>query len=70
MIGKLDLSGGRIVEHPAQLEARLLGRSKMKVLGTILGHLTLLGSLLILRLRSPRHAEAAGTPVNLSSPVT
>ena len=33
MLGRLDLAGGRIVEYPTQLEARILGRSKMKVLG-------------------------------------
>jgi polysaccharide deacetylase family protein (PEP-CTERM system associated) len=38
----LDLEGKRIVEHPAVLEVRLLGRSKMKVLRTIGGHLRLL----------------------------
>lgn len=34
--------GGRVVEVPAVLEARLLGTSKMKVLRTIVGHLGLL----------------------------
>lgn len=34
--------GGRVVEHPATLERRLLGTSKMKLLRTILGHLGLL----------------------------
>jgi polysaccharide deacetylase family protein (PEP-CTERM system associated) len=38
----LDLEGKRIVEHPAVLEVRLLGRSKMKLLRTIGGHLRLL----------------------------
>jgi hypothetical protein len=42
MLGRLDLQGGRIVECPAVLEARLLGHSKMKTLRTILGHLRLL----------------------------
>lgn len=46
MLGLLDLSGGRIVEYPATLEARMLGYSKMKVLRTIGGHLSLLGRLL------------------------
>jgi polysaccharide deacetylase family protein (PEP-CTERM system associated) len=44
-LGRIDLAGGRIVEFPATLEVRLVGRSKMKVLGTIVGHLGLLGSL-------------------------
>ncbi|OLD98260.1 MAG: hypothetical protein AUI36_45175 [Cyanobacteria bacterium 13_1_40CM_2_61_4] len=50
MLGKLDLGGSRIVEYPATLEARMLGRSKMKVLRTIAGHMHLLLRLLALRL--------------------
>jgi hypothetical protein len=42
MLGRLDLRGGHIVECPAVLEVRLLGRSKMKTLRTIAGHLRLL----------------------------
>jgi len=38
----LDLEGKRIVEHPAVLEVRLLGHSKMKFFRTIAGHLRLL----------------------------
>ena len=34
--------GGRVVEHPCVLEARLFGLSKMRVLRTIRGHLGLL----------------------------
>jgi polysaccharide deacetylase family protein (PEP-CTERM system associated) len=50
MLGKLDLKGARISEYPATLEVRLLGRSKMKVCRTILGHLGLLARLLSIRL--------------------
>ncbi len=53
LLARLDLNGGRIVEHPATLEVRLLGRSKMKTVKTILGHLKLLSRLLIYRLTSP-----------------
>jgi dolichol-phosphate mannosyltransferase len=60
MLGQLDLAGRRIVEFPATLEARMLGRSKMKVLRTILGHLSLLTHLLRLRLLGDRAVE---TPV-------
>jgi len=49
MLGRLDLAGRRIVECPAALEARMLGRSKMKVLRTIAGHLSLLAHLVRLR---------------------
>lgn len=48
-LGKLDLSGGKIVEYPAVLEVRLFGFSKMKTARTILGHLKLLSHLLRLR---------------------
>ena len=51
LLGRLDLAGATIVEFPATLEARMLGRSKMKVLRTIAGHLGLLIELFRLRLR-------------------
>jgi glycosyltransferase involved in cell wall biosynthesis len=51
MLGRLDLAGRRIVEYPATLEARMIGRSKMKVLRTITGHLSLLLHLVGVRLR-------------------
>ena len=42
MLGRFDLDGHRIVECPATLEVRMLGRSKMRILLTIVGHLGLL----------------------------
>ncbi|MBI5534536.1 MAG: glycosyltransferase [Deltaproteobacteria bacterium] len=42
MIGVLSMRRARIVEYPAVLEVRMLGRSKMKIVRTILGHLRLL----------------------------
>ncbi len=45
MLGRLDLSGGRIVEFPTILEVRLFGFSKMKTARTIFGHLKLLSKL-------------------------
>ena len=45
LIGKLALSGAEIVEHPATLEVRVLGHSKMKIVQTIVGHLGLITSL-------------------------
>jgi polysaccharide deacetylase family protein (PEP-CTERM system associated) len=51
MLGLLDLAGGRIVECPAVLEVRLLGRSKMKVVKTMAGHLRLLARLAAARVR-------------------
>ncbi len=41
----LALRGERVAEHPAVLESRLLGESKMKVLATITAHLRLLADL-------------------------
>ena len=49
-IGRLDLSGSRIVEYPTTLEVRMLGRSKMRVLKTIAGQLGLLRKLIAIRL--------------------
>ena len=51
MLGRLDLEGGRIVECPAVLDVRLLGRSKMKIAKTIAGHLRLLTRLAAARMR-------------------
>jgi glycosyltransferase involved in cell wall biosynthesis len=45
LVGKLALSGAKIVEYPATLEVRVLGHSKMKIVRTIVGHLGLLASL-------------------------
>jgi hypothetical protein len=52
MLGRLDLAGHRIVEFLATLEARLLGRSKMRVLRTVSRHLSLLAHIVGLRLRA------------------
>jgi hypothetical protein len=49
ILSKLDTKGGRVVECPAVIEVRLLGHSKMKVLGTIVGHLKLLAQLAVER---------------------
>src|SRR5262249_55423059 len=38
-LGRLDLKRIRIVEHPATLQVRIFGHSKMKTLRTIFGHL-------------------------------
>ncbi len=54
MLGLLDLQGGKIAECPAVLEVRLLGRSKMKTLRTIFGHLGLLARFGAKRLVGPK----------------
>jgi polysaccharide deacetylase family protein (PEP-CTERM system associated) len=66
ILGKLDLQGSKVVEYPATLEVRMLGRSKMKVLRTIAGHLKLLTRLAWQRLfaRPPQPLPpAVGEPV-------
>jgi hypothetical protein len=60
-MAQADLAGRRIVEYPTTLEVRVLGRSKMKVLRTIAGHLSLLTDLARLRLR--RRSAAVGMGV-------
>jgi hypothetical protein len=63
ILARLDLQGSAVVEHPATLEVRLLGTSKMKVLRSVAGHLRLLVRLAALRLfgahRTGRGAEPA-----------
>jgi polysaccharide deacetylase family protein (PEP-CTERM system associated) len=54
MLMILDLRGRRIVEHPAVLEVRLLGHSKMKLFRTIRGHLRLLWRMACARWFSPQ----------------
>jgi len=51
LVGRLDLAGGVVVECPAVLESRLLGRSKMKVVRNVVRHLGQLGRFAWLRLR-------------------
>lgn len=55
LLGLLDLAGGRVVEFPATLRVRLIGRSKMKVLRAIWGHVKLM-----MRLRSLRRTARLG----------
>ncbi|HEX6898982.1 MAG TPA: glycosyltransferase [Thermoanaerobaculia bacterium] len=69
ILARLDLAGARIVEHPATLDVRLLGQSKMKVLRSVLGHLRLLTRLAALRLFGRRLRQWAGAagPADLSA---
>jgi glycosyltransferase involved in cell wall biosynthesis len=50
ILARLDLQGSRIVEYPATLSVRQLGRSKMRIARAIGGHLRLLFRLLSSRL--------------------
>ncbi len=49
IVGKLDIVGGNIAEYPTILDSRILGRSKMKPLRTIIGHLGMMARLAWLR---------------------
>lgn len=69
MLGMLDLRRAQIVEHPATLEVRLIGRSKMKVVKAAAGHLALMARLLLLRLFRSRHVDAS-TLVRIGSAVS
>ena len=59
LIARLDLEGGRVVEYPTTLESRVLGRSKMKIAKTILGHVGLLSDLVRVRLLGRGHSAPA-----------
>jgi polysaccharide deacetylase family protein (PEP-CTERM system associated) len=59
---KLLLQGHTVVEHPATLEVRMFGQSKMSVVKTIIGHLDLLSRLAVLRLRGQKKAPSKAPP--------
>lgn len=61
LLGKMDLAGCHIVEHPATLHVRMLGRSKMKVLRTIAGHIGLLARFARDRFLSRRKSGSRST---------
>ena len=52
LAGRMVLAGGRIVEHPETLNVRVLGRSKLKVMRTICGHIMLGSELFAQRART------------------
>ena len=60
LVGRLDLAGMKVIEFPAVLETRMIGRSKMKTVRTVLGHLGLMLRLLVDRRRqdSTAHHDA------------
>ena len=55
LVARLSLNGGKIVEHPATLEVRIFGESKMKTVRTIIDHLKLIRRLIA----EPRPAKPA-----------
>ncbi|MFK7821451.1 MAG: DUF3473 domain-containing protein [Planctomycetaceae bacterium] len=59
LVALLCLSDSKIVEHPATLEVRIFGESKMKTVRTIFGHLQLLARVLKMRITGgPKEATA------------
>jgi len=64
ILGRVDLAGGTIVEFPAVLDSRILGRSKMKTVRTILGHLRLLAKLRWLRWKAAPQTPRTSTPAS------
>jgi polysaccharide deacetylase family protein (PEP-CTERM system associated) len=57
MVAELSLNGEKIVEHPATLEVRIFGESKMKTVHTIFGHLRLTGRFLKARFKARRGTQ-------------
>lgn len=70
LLGKLAIAGSAIVEYPATLEVRMLGRSKMKILRTIVGHLGLLVSLAARRVLARGGSRQPPRPIPHESPAT
>jgi hypothetical protein len=56
-LARLDLTGAEIVEHPVTLEARIFGRSKLKLARAVVGHLGLLAELAWRRVRGSDDAH-------------
>lgn len=68
MLVVLDREGKGIVEHPAILEVRLLGQSKMKLMRTIRGHLRLLARMLTDGSAQRAAAPASGPATTVKEP--
>jgi hypothetical protein len=66
LLGRMALEGRQIEEHPAALEVRIFGQSKMKIIRTIAGHLQLLNEIAWLRFRERKSAKI---PASSSLPV-
>jgi len=65
LLGRLDLGGSGIVEYPTTLEVRILGRSKMKIVKTMAGHIKLIFELIGLRVFHRADAMGpAGRPLS------
>lgn len=62
LLCRLDVAGARVVEFPTTLEVRILGRSKLRVLRIIGGHLVLLARVAVTRLLGRRTLSASARP--------
>ena len=65
LVAQLSINGGKIVEHPATLEVRIFGESKMKTVNTIIGHLKLIRRILTEAPRGKRQSH--GTDEEITS---
>ena len=78
LLSRLALDGKQIAEHPATLEVRIFGQSKMKVARNIFDHLGLLSELTRIRISRMRersskrrpHPDTQNTPVNTKKAAT
>ena len=70
LVGRLSLNGSRIVEHPATLNVRIFGESKMKTCRTIAGHLRLLGRLVRAKLRCKTTMSNVQIPMSNECPMS
>jgi polysaccharide deacetylase family protein (PEP-CTERM system associated) len=68
LVGKLDLGGRTVVEYPTLLEARLLGRSKMKVAKNVARHLVQVARFAALRVQAAPVAPQRPRPEPFSTP--
>lgn len=67
LVGQLCLSGSKIVEHPATLEVRIFGESKMKTLHTIAGHLRLVRQLVKQRWSKTSNTQLPTSNIEVST---
>jgi glycosyltransferase involved in cell wall biosynthesis len=65
VLWRLERRGATVVEHPAVLEARTVGRSKMRIPAAAGGHLRLLFRVMMGRWR-PAATAGSGPPANVS----
>ncbi len=68
LLGRLDLAGSNIIEYPTTLEVRILGRSKMKIVKTMAGHIMLILELIGMRLFHRQEVAGTGTRPVASAP--